>query len=382
MPQGRRGEVRVGLLVNPIAGMGGRVGLKGTDGVVGEAIRRGATPVAPRRALEFLAATAAMKLPPLAWLTCGAPMGEAEVQATPGLSGRFEVSYRPPPESTREDTLKASAAFLRARARLIIFVGGDGTARDVAQGVGRDVPILGVPAGVKMHSAVFSHHPRDAARVLRGFLDGELQTTEAEILDVDEEAYRAGSWLLRLQSTAMTPREPNLVQVGKAMVEAVGDEEIRDALAQHLRDLMKEEPETLFVLGPGGTTAGLAKILGLEKTLLGVDATLGDRTVGLDLNEARLTQLLENHPRALLVVSPVGAQGFLLGRGNLQLSPRVIRKIGLHRVLVVATPSKLASTPFLRVDTGDEALDLEIGARGYLPVLVGYRTKQLHPMAP
>lgn len=382
MPQATPGEARVGFLVNPIAGMGGRVGLKGTDGVVAEARRRGATPVAPGRALEFLGAAATIGLPPVAWLTCGPPMGEAELRAVPSLPGRLHSVYRPPEESTSEDTRRACAAFMEAGARLIIFVGGDGTARDVAGAVGTRVPILGVPAGVKMHSGVFAHHPRDAARVLRDFLAGGLQVGEAEILDLDEEASRSGSWLLRLEGVAMTPRDPNLVQVGKATVEAVGDEEIREALAHHLRDLMEEEPETLFILGPGGTLAAMARHLGLEKTLLGVDAVAGGRTVGRDLDEARLLELLRHHRRAMLLVSPIGAQGFLFGRGNLQISPQVLRAVGAHRILVVATPSKLAATPTLRVDTGDEALDREIAARGFVPVLVGYRTKQLHPIVP
>jgi predicted polyphosphate/ATP-dependent NAD kinase len=164
------------------------------------------------------------------------------------------------------------------------------------------------------------------------------------------------------------------------MFAEVSEEDIRHELADHFRELFEEEPNTLFLMGPGSTMESIARLLGLEKTLLGIDAVLCGHIVARDLDERRILDLLQNHPNAKVVVSPIGAQGFVLGRGNLQLSPEVVRRIGLSNLLVVATPAKLASTPILRVDTGDESLDREIRSKEYLFVLIGYRTTRLCPV--
>jgi predicted polyphosphate/ATP-dependent NAD kinase len=144
--------------------------------------------------------------------------------------------------------------------------------------------------------------------------------------------------------------------------------------------LFEANPDTLFLLGPGSTIQGIASALGIEKTLLGIDAVVGGKTIAKDVNETEILRLLDRYPKAQLVVSPIGGQGFILGRGNLQVSPTVLRRIGTRNVIVVATPSKLAATPVLRVDTGDPNLDEEFRAREYLFVLVGYRTSKLHPI--
>jgi predicted polyphosphate/ATP-dependent NAD kinase len=371
---------RVGFLVNPIAGMGGRVGLKGTDGVVEEALAMGAEPVAPQRAV---AALRAFREHPVSnevrWLTCGPPMGEEELR-TASLQEAYEVLYNPPETTKAEDTKRAVKAFVEDGAEIIFFCGGDGTARDVYEAVEGRLPILGIPSGVKMHSAVFGVNPEAAAVTLARFLSGELSTGEAEIMDLDEERYRRGEWFVEIYGLAMTPQEPNLVQTGKLMVEEVADEAIREEMAQYIGELMEEEPDTLFIFGPGGTTHDICRHLGLETTLLGVDAILNGKLVGRDLNEDGILRLLDKHPRAKLVISPIGAQGFILGRGNLQLSPQVLKDIGPHNLMIVATPSKLRATPYLRVDTGDSELDRYFVEKGHLMVVVGYRTMKMHPV--
>lgn len=375
---------RVGFLVNPIAGMGGRVGLKGTDGVVEAARAAGAVPVAPDRARAFLHGFRAMQVrnPSLEvhWLTCAGPMGEdclADAGVPPGQRAILHAVHG---ETTAQDTKDATVAIREADGELLVFCGGDGTARDVTDANRDSMPILGVPAGVKMHSGVFAISPASAAELLAAYLRGELRVGPAEVLDLDEAAYRKGEWKVRLYATANTLVEPNLVQAGKMMSAEVGEEEILAEIAEHFQELFAKEPETLFLLGPGSTLHGLAGRLRIEKTLLGIDAVLGGKTIERDLNEARILALLERHPKAKVVVSPIGAQGFFLGRGNLQLSPEVLRRIGAKNLVIVATPSKLASTPVLRVDTGDEPLDAEFRKKGYAFVLIGYRTTKLHPI--
>ncbi|MEE9600508.1 MAG: ATP-NAD kinase family protein [Thermoplasmata archaeon] len=372
---------RVGFLVNPIAGMGGRVGLKGTDDVLEEAIAMGAEPVAPGRAVEALQFIREFNTPQeIHWLTCGSPMGETELEAAAFRLDSYEVLYEPGELTVAEDTVRAARTIVEAGAEILLFCGGDGTARDILDSIDARLPILGIPSGVKMHSAVFGVSPEAAAVTLNRFLSGSLSLGEAEVIDLDEARYRMGEWSLQLYGLAVTPQEPNLVQMGKLMVEEVADEAIREEMADYLRELMEEKPETLFVFGPGGTTYGICRHLGLETTLLGIDAVLNGKLVGRDLNEDGLLRLLENRQEARLVISPIGAQGFILGRGNLQLSPEVLRMIGLPNILVVATPSKLRVTPYLRVDSSDRDLDSHLLKKGHLLVIVGYRTMKLHPL--
>lgn len=375
---------RVGLLVNPVAGMGGRLGFKGTDGLAEKAREEGAVPVAPERTRRFLEAFTVLQKREaqldVEWIACGAPMG-ADLLATAGVPAeRVRVVYAPRPTTGAEDTRAAVAAFLRESVDLVLFCGGDGTARDVAGATGGAVPILGIPSGVKMHSAVFAVNPTAAAEILAAYLRGELRVGDAEILDLDEEAYRKGDWVVRLYTTTKTLVEPHLVQAGKMMFAEMSEADVRAELVEHFRELFEKEPDRLFLMGPGSTIESVAKGLGLEKTLLGIDAVVGGKLVAKDLDEKGILALLDRHPQATLVVSPIGAQGFVLGRGNLQVSPEVIRRIGVRNILPVATPGKLAATPVLRVDTGDPALDAEIRRKEYLFVLIGYRTTKLHPV--
>jgi len=296
------------------------------------------------------------------------------------LPGSAEV-YRPAGAATSaEDTERACAAFLEAGAELVVFCGGDGTCRDVARAVRNRVPILGVPAGVKMHSGVFAVHPAAAAELIAAWVDGGVDVADAEVLDVDEAAYRRGEWSVRLFGTARTLRAPSLVPAGKLLVAEVAEDDIRVEIADHLQDLFEAEPDTVFFLGPGSTIEHVARRLGIEKSPLGVDAVLRGRSIAQNLDERRILEVLDAHRRAKIIVSPIGAQGFLLGRGNLQLSPEAVRRIGPGNVIVVATPAKLAVTPVLRVDTGDVALDEEFARRTYWLVVIGYKTSKLHPI--
>lgn len=370
--------VRLAFLVNPIAGLGGRVGLKGTDGVADEAIRRGATPTASAKAEEMLRALAAMpESKVFAWLTCGGPMGE-EVLRRAGVAAEVVLPCSPP--TTAEDTRKACREFLARKVDLIVFVGGDGTARDIASVVGQSVPIVGVPAGVKMHSAVFGLHPSSVAAILADFVDGTTATVDAEVLDLDEEKYRQGEWVVRLYHTAKTLHQPTLIQTGKMMFEEIPEVDARDGIAEHVIEEIEEAPDVVFLLGPGGTLDHVKRKLGIKGSLLGIDAVKGKRLLAADLDEAGIRRLLDEHSAARLVLSPVGAQGFVLGRGNLEVSPDVLRRIGLGNLIIVATPDKLRHTPALRVDTGDAVLDRAFTEKEYLLVVQGYREMKMHPI--
>ncbi len=372
--------IRIGLLVNPIAGMGGRVGLKGTDGVVDEAIRRGALPSANAKAQAMLRELRrrldeGQQNVEIHWLTCAGAMGADALRAA-GFE-QFEVVYTPEGTPTLRDTEAAVAEFLERGVDLLLFCGGDGTARDICSVARQRVPMLGIPAGVKMYSGVFGASAIHTAEILMEYLAGRLAPAKVDILDLDEDRYRRGEWAARLYDVALTPFESTLTQATKMLITGAGEESVKAEIAEHLFEAMQAAPQTLFLLGPGSTVHSLGSRLGVDKTLLGIDAVAGGQLVGKDLNERELLDLIRRYPHVKLVLSPIGAQGFVLGRGNLPLSPEVIGMIGGENLIVVSTPAKLARTPLLRFDTGDAALDAVLTRKGFLPVVIGYHLSRL-----
>ena len=313
------------------------------------------------------------------WLTCSGAMG-ADSLAAAGF-GNARVVHEAPAETGAGDTREAARAFVENGAELILFCGGDGTARDICGVVGDGVPLLGIPAGVKMYSGVFAVTPARTAEVLVGFLNGRFTLSTVDVLDLDEEKYRDGEWAVRLYHSAVTPYEPDLTQQAKMLIDAVGDAEVKTEIADYVVEILAEHPDDMVLLGPGSTVATVAERLGVDNTLLGIDAYAGGRLVGRDLNERQILALFERHAECRLLVSPIGAQGFILGRGNLQLSPSVMRRIGRDNLLVIATPAKLARTGCLRVDTGDAKLDAEIVGDGFLPVITGSHRRRLVRLA-
>jgi predicted polyphosphate/ATP-dependent NAD kinase len=355
---------RIGLIVNPVAGMGGSVGLKGTDGeaTLARAKALGAKPVAPTRALRALRRLAGAVEVEL--LGCAGAMG-SDAASQAGLQVTLLAS-RPTTATTAADT-QAAARELRARdATLILFAGGDGTARDILDVVGDAVPMLGIPSGVKMHSAVFAISPEAAGQLavlVATDRDGKISYREAEIMDIDEDAVRSGRVSARLHGYGRVPFERHLVQSAKAGGIAEGaalDGVCREIAAEML-------PGVVYILGPGTTTQRILGHMGLAGTLLGVDAVRDGRMLGLDLNSGQIEELVRGRP-ARIIVSVIGGQGYVFGRGNQQIGADVIRAVGRDNVVVVATQRKLASLEGGRLlaDTGDRALDEQL--EGYIRV--------------
>jgi len=357
---------RIGLIVNPVAGMGGSVGLKGTDGNVEEALRRGAVPHANDRAKVALVHLA--ENPDLEFLTCSGAMGEDALKAS-GIS-RYQVVYQYSGESGPSDTVDAARKIHKAGASLLLFCGGDGTARDMFSAVGRDVPLLGIPAGVKMYSAVFAVDPAAVAELVAEFSPARLR--DSEVMDVDEEAYRQNVLKTRLFGIARVPAAPGRVQVSKQVYEEADEDRAKAAIAQFIEEIML--PGTLYIVGAGTTTEAIARRFGIRKTLLGVDAVRNGRLVAADCDENTLLALADKYPDTRIIISPIGAQGFILGRGNQQISAALVKKIGIKKIIVIATPHKLAELPFLYIDSGDPDLDREFGDS--IQVVSGYRIAQ------
>lgn len=364
----------IGFLVNPIAGMGGAVGLKGTDGQVMEAIRRGAVPKSGERARETLAQ---LKEAPVRFLTCSGPMGENILRET-GVT-RYRTVYDTPDVTSAEDTRNACRVFRDAGVNLILFCGGDGTARDIYDIVTDTVPLLGIPAGVKMYSSVFAVNPEAAAKILLAYAESPvLHIRDAEVMDIDEDEYRKGNLQSSLCGYAKSPYLPGLVQGAKQVYEEQDDELAKDGIGRFIAELVRATPDILYIIGPGSTTRAITDQLGVQKTVLGFDAVLDGKLVASDMNEQDMLPLLSEGRRVRLVISIIGAQGSVLGRGTQQVSPRVIRKIGVENIIVVATPHKLSGTPVLFLDTGDPELDTAFGS--HLSVISGYHIAQRKPI--
>lgn len=261
---------------------------------------------------------------------------------------------------------------------VILYAGGDGTTRDIVNALGdKKIPLIGVPGGVKMHSGCFATTPNAAAEVLFSFAIGDLMSSITEVMDLDEEIYLAGEWKVRMYGEALTPASPRFMQGSKQQVERASEEEIIEGLAAHIADLIEADSNLMVVWGSGGTLRMIGDLLNQELTLLGIDIQHNDK-IYADLNEEQLIDILQQHTgNKILLLSPMGGQGFLIGRGNLQLSPTVLRLIGISSVLGVATPAKLTGLSNVRIDTGDSDLDQEFRERKFVKILQGYRTTRV-----
>ncbi|MGA2680309.1 MAG: ATP-NAD kinase family protein [Candidatus Bathyarchaeia archaeon] len=371
VPEKNLPKKNVGFIVNPIAGMGGAVGLKGTDGktVLAKAISLGAKPTASQRAETFLFELVNVK-ESLRLVVGAESMGEAEAKKC-GFT--CKVVGEGKEETTSKDTQIAGYQMVKEGVDLLVFCGGDGTARDIHKAVGMKVPVLGVPTGVKMHSALFAVTPQAAARVAAEYLWGGLPLREAEVMDIDEEAFRKGRLSAELHGYMLSPYEPHLIQ-GNKLESPMTENEVRNQAAIAVYIIEEMKPENIYIIGPGTTTRTISDLLDQKKTLLGVDLFQNKKIILHDANEKQILEALKGKA-AQIIVTPIGGQGFIFGRGNQQISANVIRQVGLDNIVVIASKSKLDRLKSLKVDTGDSALDEEFRARG-IGVTKDYKTTQ------
>ena len=380
------GKKRLGLIVNPVAGIGGRVGLKGSDGpeIQKKALELGAVPESLNRAIQALERTSL--LDDLEVITYPGEMGEDAARACgfePTVIGSIKQG-----ETAAEDTRNAAQEMLRLKVNLLLFAGGDGTARDIYNAVGTGIPVLGIPAGVKIHSAVFAVNPINAGDLTVSFLRGRVSSLrEAEVMDIDEEAFRQGRVSAKLYGYLKIPFRTSLVQNLK--IASAGEEASLAGIAYDIVEKM--EDDWLYIIGPGTTTRAITFELGLDKTLVGVDVVFrGERREGrgeregklvaTDVNESQLLKLLEGQ-KAKIVITPIGGQGCIFGRGNQQISPQVIERVGRDNIIVVSTSEKLYSLGRrpLWVDTGDRAIDRMLS--GYIRVVTGYNERAVRKVS-
>lgn len=360
----------IGLVINPIAGIGGAAGLKGSDGAeVQELARsRGGAEHAVERTVRAL-----RRLPEgTVVLTAAGAMGADACAAVAGL--RVEVCYRPGSPSTADDTASAVAALVRQGVALILFAGGDGTARDVLRGLSQpspvelgETPILGIPCGVKMYSGVFAVSPVAAGAIAAAVVEGaDIAIEDRDIVDISEQQLRDGIVEATLFGTAPTPVVRGRTQSRKAATGVSEADAVRGVAAGLATRLL---PGHTYFLGPGGTMAALASELGVAKTPLGVDVVHDGRLLLADASATELLGFTHESP-CHAVITSIGGQGFLLGRGNQQFSAGVLRALADPPLLVGATTGKLLGLdgPLL-IDTGDD--DLDAALAGHQRVTTG-----------
>ncbi|MHA1821494.1 MAG: ATP-NAD kinase family protein [Promethearchaeota archaeon] len=376
---------KLGLIINPISGMGGSVGLKGTDGkdILKKAIELGAKPGALNRARLYLKNLIAIKDKLLFFAPPGVMGSDLLTEMGFNVSPLNSDLY--PHElklfnTERQDTITSAKELKRLGVQLIVFAGGDGTARDIYSAVERDIPCLGIPTGVKIHSSVFAINPEYAARLTMEFLWGEAPLRESEVLDINEEEFRNNRVVSKLYGYMLTPYSPIYTQPAKmAMPQTIDEQTNKENIAKWIVEEMEED--TLYLIGPGTTTKAIADLLKEKKTLLGVDLMHNKKIIKWDLNERDILEVLkeakEKKQKVKLIVTPIGHQGFIFGRGNLQISAEVLRELGLENIIIICTKYKLSTIPErkLRADTRNPEMDKEI--KGYYRVLVDYGEIQI-----
>ncbi|NHJ03053.1 MAG: ATP-NAD kinase [Candidatus Heimdallarchaeota archaeon] len=371
----------IGLIINPIAGMGGKVGLKGTDGIdiQEEAIKRGAVPIAPSRTKRLIQEL--VKFPEINELEFLVPEGIMGENTLKTISGNFRwkvINQLSIPISTsRIDTINAAKVLKRYRVDLIIFVGGDGTARDIIDAVGDNFPVLGIPSGVKMHSGVFVQGIDKGVQLIRQFIRDRIQFVTTEIIDLDESAFRDNRINTKIYGIGLVPSNLRFMQVSKSVSTH------QDLISENMEAIMQSFKKTisqdrLYILGAGSTLKMLAKAFGDnvydQKTLLGIDLILNNMIIAKDVSENDILLALKKYKydSVKIIVTPIGGQGFIFGRGNQQLSAKIIKDIGINNIEIVATQSKIQNLPKKRlfVDTGSKNLDKKLF--GYMKVLIDF----------
>lgn len=369
---------RLGLVINPLAGLGGSVGLKGSDGVAEEALALGATPKAALRMAQALEVIAAYR-DDVEIITASGAMGE-DVAKRLGFSTK--VLYQAPAKTAAQDTQAVVLALLDETLDLLLFAGGDGTARDVYAVLEQSVldeklPVLGVPAGVKIHSGVYGITPQASGLVVKMLLDGELVSLlPADVMDIDEAAFRQGTVRAKRFGEMLVPAEPRYVQAVK-----MGGKEVDElVLADIAADVINHMEDELYIMGSGSTVAFVMEELGLDNTLLGVDVIQHKTLLASDLTANQLLEITQDKPTKL-VITLIGGQGHILGRGNQQLSPELISRIGKDNIIILATKTKLKALEGrpLIVDSGDPKLDSELG--GYYKIITGYHDYVMYQVA-
>ncbi len=367
---------RLGLIINPFAGIGGALAFKGSDDpkIREDALALGAEQLAMQKTKAALTPCLELK-DTMHIYTASGNMG-ADIASE--LAFKHTVVYESEsPETLDRDTINCVNALLPYNIDLLLFAGGDGTARNICESIQSHVPVLGIPAGCKIHSGVYAITPKAAGLVLRQVVNGELVSLRnAEVRDIDEDKFRQGKVIAKHFGEMQVPSELSYIQAVK-MGGKESDELLLDDIADYILEKMEDEPDCYYVMGSGSTVDAIMQKLRLPNTLLGVDIVHKGQLIRQDVSAEQLLALTKGRP-CKLVITLIGGQGHILGRGNQQLSPEFIRQIGKENILVVASKSKIHALngKGLIVDSSDPNLDEDM--TGPMSVITGYKDHVLY----
>lgn len=359
---------KIGLIVNPYAGIGGKAGLKGSDGeeTVKLALELGAEPESSRKAAMALCKLKEV-VPGVLVHTLPGPLGEVSCREA-GIAYKL-YGHDNAGGTTAADTVKGVRTLQAAGIEVLLFAGGDGTARDLSGILDNKVMPVGIPAGCKMYSGVYALTPAHAGILAGKCCLGMVDSMkDAEIMDIDEELFRQGVAEIRLYDYMKVPDDSSLLQNCKGAA-AGSDAFARRGAAAYAVSLMQED--VLYIIGTGSTMEAVTEELGLSGTLLGVDLVYNRRIVGRDCSEKDILSVLRQYSRAEIFTSVIGKQGYVFGRGNQQISSEIIRRTGTENIRIIATENKLAGLKKLYADTGDPEINKKLC--GWHRVIAGYR---------
>ncbi len=374
-------KFRLGLIINPYAGVGGPAALKGSDhkNAMKVALERGVQPKALERVKQMLLSIES-DITQIQIITASGAMGADVCHYLSNIS--VQIVFQTPSNTSAEHTQLAAKRIQQENVDLLVFVGGDGTARDIFTAIGSDQTVLGLPAGVKMHSAVFAVTPRAVASVIDSMISHKLVAARmAEVRDIDEEAFSKGLVKTRYFGEMQIPDDQLLVQTVKCSG-LLDDEIMLDELCAFLVETIDLEADALYILGSGGTLKHLKETLGIDSpTLLGVDVWYQGRILYHDIHEQKLFELIQDYPKVKILLSVIGGQGVVLGRGNQQISSRIIEHVGIQSLQFISTQAKLLALGgrALSVDSGDDALNKRLA--GFHKIICGYDDFVLYEIA-
>jgi predicted polyphosphate/ATP-dependent NAD kinase len=358
-------QFKLGLIINPVAGLGGSVGLKGSDNMTEKALSLGAEPKSHKRAQAALEVIAPLK-ERVSIYTASGSMGQDIAEQ---LGFDTHVVNEVPNITCANDTEQTVARLIEQDVDLILFAGGDGTARNICNAVQDKATVLGIPAGCKIHSGVYAITPKAAGRVVELLINGELVTlSDADVMDIDETAFREGVVKAKRYGEMQIPSELRYVQAVKSGGKETDELVLADLSAYVISQM---EDDDYYIMGSGSTVNAIMSEMGLDNTLLGVDLILDQDIIAADCTAKQLLTHTADKPTKI-VITLIGGQGHIFGRGNQQLSPELIRQVGRENIIVVATKKKLQALngrPLI-CDTGDSKLDDELS--GYIKVITGY----------
>jgi predicted polyphosphate/ATP-dependent NAD kinase len=375
--------LRLGLLINPYAGIGGSMALKGSDHVdIPRLIAQGGQCLAEKRVATLLCGLRPYQAD-IQWLAAPSIMGAAVLtksEFSVQVVGSLNTAV-----SSAEDTERLAVALVDAGVDLLLFVGGDGTARNIVNGLRaagyEQQLVLGIPAGVKMHSGVYTVSPQAAIPIVASLVHGEpVSTAIQEVRDIDEEALRQGQLNSRYYGELRVPNDSRYVQQVKNT--ALPNEQASQLeIAAGIVDEM--DNDTLYLIGCGTTPKAIMDELNLPNSLLGIDVLLGRTLIATDVTAIELEALLSQYPyhSVVLLITAIGGQGHIIGRGNQQLSSAVLARVGKHNTRVLIAPTKLAEfeqRPLL-IDSGDPVLDQQWS--GLITLYTGYQQTVVYPLS-